>query len=323
MLFAIAIMILLLLFPNQAALGAQSGLRLCATAVIPALFPFLTASKLLTTAPLPCRRLANFFCMNENVFNALIVSFLGGYPIGVVTLCGMYEEGRIKKHEAESAIKFCNNSGPGFFIGMIGGAVFKDVRIGLLLYFIHVLSAIVCIGTNRNPKTLCKIQRQERPDRSFARLFTEAVTASVAAMINICALVVLFSVLNAIVSAFGILSYLPHTVRSVLFGMLELTGGISMLKEQTASLAACAFLMGWGGLCVHMQAASIWQKAGLKVKGYYAQKLLHGVVSAVFALLWLQSRAVFLLCAAICAVICVIYPQIHQKWGRKKKKVIV
>ena len=80
--------------------------------------------------------------------------------------------------------------------------------------------------------------------------------------------------------AAGLTALLPNRLAEALAcGALELSSGILLLSGPGAE-AACALLMGWGGLCVHFQAMSLWQAAGLRPHGYFSAKLLHGLLSA-------------------------------------------
>ena len=133
----------LLLAPQAAASGALQGLRACAARVIPALLPFFVVSRMLTALPLPTpgrradRLFRALFGVRAACLPALLTGLLGGYPAGAAAVTELYRAGALSKAEAERALCFCNNSGPGFFAGLIGAAVLGDVRRGLILYGLH------------------------------------------------------------------------------------------------------------------------------------------------------------------------------------------
>ena len=56
------------------------------------------------------------------------------------------------------------------------------------------------------------------------------------------------------------------------------------LSLSLPALVLAAFLLGWGGLCVHFQAAAVLSGSGLKMKERLGGKLLHGVLSALLAM---------------------------------------
>lgn len=116
----------LLLAPQAAASGALQGLRACGTRVIPALLPFFVVSRMLTALPLPTpgrradRLFHALFGVRAACLPALLTGLLGGYPAGAAAVTELYRAGALSKAEAERALCFCNNSGPGFFAGLIG-----------------------------------------------------------------------------------------------------------------------------------------------------------------------------------------------------------
>ena len=76
--------------------------------------------------------------------------------------------------------------------------------------------------------------------------------------------------------------------------------------------AACALLMGWGGLCVHFQAMSLWQTAGLRPHGYFSAKLLHGLLSAVLALACFAPSPAALLSAGALTACALLAPLLRK-----------
>ena len=140
----------LLLFPDTGTQAAHDALVLCAQTVIPSLFPFFVLSSLLVQSDVPrllSRAMAGvmypLFGVSGAGASALILGLLGGYPVGARTVAELYGRGEIAREEAEQLLAFCNNSGPGFFLGVCGTAVFGSARAGMYLYLIHVGAALV------------------------------------------------------------------------------------------------------------------------------------------------------------------------------------
>ena len=272
----------LLLAPQAAASGALQALRACAARVIPTLLPFFVVSRMLTALPLPTpgrradRLFRALFGVRAACLPALLTGLLGGYPAGAAAVTELYRAGALSKAEAERALCFCNNSGPGFFAGLIGAAVLGDVRRGLILYGLHAFAALMTglLLPGSAPPAALRTVRREKP--VLSSLLPEAVQGSCAALLQVSGLIVFFSSMLAVLQAAGLTALLAC-------GALELSSGILLLSGPGAE-AACALLMGWGGLCVHFQAMSLWQTAGLRPHGYFSAKLLHGLLSAVLAL---------------------------------------
>ena len=283
----------LLLAPQAAASGALQGLRACAVRVIPALLPFFVVSRMLTALPLPTpgrradRLFRALFGVRAACLPALLTGLLGGYPAGAAAVTELYRAGALSKAEAERALCFCNNSGPGFFAGLIGAAVLGDVRRGLILYGLHALSALLTgllLPGSAPPATL-RTARREKP--VLSSLLPKAVQGSCTALLQV------------------------RLAEALACGALELSSGILLLSGPGAE-AACALLMGWGGLCVHFQAMSLWQTAGLCPHGYFSAKLLHGLLSAVLALACFAPSPAALLSAGVLTACALLAPLLRK-----------
>ncbi len=140
---------------------------------------------------------------------ALLTGLLGGYPAGAAAVTELYRAGALSKAEAERALCFCNNSGPGFFAGLIGAAVLGDVRRGLILYGLHALSALLTgllLPGSATPAAL-RTARREKP--VLSSLLPEAVQGSCAALLQVSGLIVFFSSMLAVLRAAGLTALLP------------------------------------------------------------------------------------------------------------------
>ena len=104
------------------------------------------------------------------------------------------------------------------------------------------------------------------------------VGSAAAAMVNICAFVIFFLVVMALVRQAW------PTVPPLALGLLELTGGVTSLEASPAGFCMAAALLGWGGVSVHCQTAAVLEDTGLSLKRYLLAKALQAVVSALFAL---------------------------------------
>lgn len=325
----------LLGFPEAAAQGAIHGLRVCGTALIPALFPYFVLSRLVISrasleklSARADRPMRYFFGVEGGCFPALLSSFLGGYPIGIATLVSLYENGVVSRQDAQRAICFCNNSGPAFFLGVAGGIVLQSPRAGAALYGIHILAALTSgiLLASRTPQQAV-LRRQPAPQasRSLVRAFPEAVAASCAALLQISGLVVFFSVLNSLCDQAGLWRSIDAfpAARGLLGGLLELSSGILQLAGPWETrFLACAFLLGWGGLCVHFQAAGLWTAAGLRPRGYFTEKALHGLFSLLFAAVYLHPGILSVGILFLFLVFCAFFPLLRKRGLEIRSAVI-
>lgn len=282
----------LLLFPAQSADAAREGLSLCLQSVLPSLFPFFVLSSMLVASGAaeafghalePVMR--PLFYLDGAGAGALSLGLVGGYPVGARTVAELYHAGRLSRPEAERLLGFCNNAGPGFILGVCGGAVLQSARAGAYLYLVHVASAVLTgVFLRRGALFECDAERRSHRPRgaennpSHVAAFTAAVRDSFAAVWSVCGYVVLFAVLLRFVTLL-----LPE--RPLLAGFIELTNGVMSLPPGRGGFVLCAVLLGWGGLSVHAQTLSVLEDTGLSTRWYFLGKTVQAALSAPLALL--------------------------------------
>ena len=106
-----------------------------------------------------------------------------------------------------------------------------------------------------------------------------AVTRNAAlTMLNVCAFIIFFLALAAL------LRQLWPGLPPLAMGLLELTGGVTALKNDAAGFCMAAALLGWGGVSVHCQTAAVLEETDLSLGRYLLAKALQAVVSTLLAL---------------------------------------
>ena len=266
--------------------AAAQGLALCATSVIPALFPFLVISRFLVAlgfatwvSPLFRNLMTPLFRLPGIAGSALFLGLIGGYPIGAQTAADLYRTGQLTKRETEGLLSFCNTSNPVFLISVLGIGVFGSIRCGVWLWLIHLLSALLTgILLRRKPTAPCRpLPSSATPPSNFSVCFVSAVRDSAIAMLNVCAFVVLFYVL---VSP---LQTLPPKACTVLTGMTELFSLLPHLKADRFSWILASGCAGWGGLSVLAQTAAVLDCTGLSLRSCLLGKALQGILAGLLA----------------------------------------
>lgn len=306
----------MVLAPQQAMEGAATGLTLCGNVIIPSLFPFLILSALAVELGLAARLgkllepvMRPLFRVNGSCACALVLGFIGGYPVGARTAINLYENKLCSRIEAQRLLAFCNNSGPAFIFGVVGAGVFADSRAGLLLYLIHALASL-CVGLvfrfygRKEDRVPASAQPSIRAVR-FSSAFTGSVSSALQSTLGICAFVVFFSVVISLLTGFGILSALAGGLTAflsplgmtetwahrLLTGLLELSSGVWSLSgggTLSGKLSMAAFMLGWAGLSVHCQVLSFLTESGLSMGTYFGGKALHAIFSAALTALALH-----------------------------------
>lgn len=308
-------MVSLILWQAEVKRAVIDGLSLCATVIIPSLFPYFVVSSLFIELGL-LQKAGKFlgpiiypiFHVSGVCATALLLGFVGGYPVGAKTAISLYESGQCSKAETQRLLAFCNNSGPAFILGVVGAGVFQSVYLGLLLYGIHI-AASICTGILFRFYQFDKKDRQRKNTvikikaTSFSKSFTSSVLSALQSVLNITAFVLVFSVFTRILilsGLFGVISKFLALILSpigmdgmwagrLLSGILEITTGVSSLigvKFSVAKLSMASFMLGWAGLSVHVQVLSFLGDSGLSARPYFLGKLVHGVLAALFTALF-------------------------------------
>ena len=306
----------LVLWPNQAMEAARSSLALCGNVIIPSLFPFFVLSSLVVELGMSryLGRLlqpvmAPLFRVNGACAAALALGVVGGYPVGARTAISLYQSGQCSKTEAERLLAFCNNCGPAFILGVVGTGIFGSGRAGLLLYLGHIAASLLVgllfrfykpgqgPGRGREPAVQFQTAR-------FPVAFTRSVTGALQSTLNICAFILLFTVVIQILTVsgwltgaaaclsalFGPLGLSQTWAERLLAGFLEMSTGVSTLTSGalTGRISMAAFMLGWAGISVHCQVLAFLGDSGLSLRTYLVGKALHGGLSAVLISLLLR-----------------------------------
>lgn len=282
---AILGMLLLMVRSGAARAGALQGIQLSAEVVVPSLFPFFVLSRRLTQSGILrfqrgnrlCRRL---FGVQAAGMGAFLMGFCGGYPLGVAAACQLYRNGQLSKDEVQRLLVFVNNTGPAFFFGMVGAVLFPNVKVCAVLYLIHILSAVLAGLLMQQPGAESDNLSFESPALSHETL-PESIRQAFFSVCQLCGYVVFFSAVLGMVPGFG-----NDIFRAILCAAVDLPNGIAAIArigDPVLRFFLCAGAIGWGGFCVHMQAAGLWQQADLEPRGYFRGKLCHAAVSCALA----------------------------------------
>ena len=301
---ALCAMAALIFSAKEAAAACLNALELCGKMIIPALFPFFVLSILLNRLGLPGMLGKLFAPFASRLYgisgagaSALLIGLTGGYPLGAAYIADMERQGSITASEGERLLGFCNNSGPAFIIGAVGSGVFGSVKVGLLLYAVHIFSALAAGLFFRNRSFCGETQPVLLESVDTGSVLAEAVKQAVASILNVCGFVLCFSVMVGLLDAQGLFSlacgflsshlgWELHFSRALLTGVLELgsaAGAMAGLDLTPHNLALAAGVLGWGGLSVHFQTLAVL--AGSKIKGtlHLTGRLISASIAAVTA----------------------------------------
>ena len=278
------------------------GLSLCASTVIPSLFPFMVISELLVKSGVG-NALGKFLApVMKRVFNlsgaGCSAAFLGslcGFPIGAKTAISLYDSGDISKSEAEHLMTFSNNPSTAFLINAAGITLLGNKSLGVLIYFCVLGSGFIAgfltrffIRSDSKPKSS---EHKKRRRISGVEVFTTSVSGAAGGMLTVCAYVIFFSALTgALADMLSAFSDIPDWTRALIFGFFEISSGISRAAEISHPFTAailCSLIAGWSGLSVHFQIISIGSGRGISFKPYIISKFFQGLLAAILTAIFL------------------------------------
>lgn len=210
----------------------------------------------------------------------------------------LWHSGLCTKEEAAALASVCNNTGPAFLIGMCGCGLFHSVRLGVFLYVVHILSALITAFLLRPRQLPPAAPSRPLPEQlPFCSLLTQAVLSAGRSCLMVSAFILFFSVVLCLLRLTGILSAICAMAAPLLFciglsdigvqslftGLVELTQGLAPLTPSAGStvsrLAAASLLCAFGGLSVLFQTAAATE--GLPVSRCVLGKCTHACISAL------------------------------------------
>ncbi len=253
--------------------GMCKALDVCAHSIIPSLFVFMVLSNL------TCSLL-----LDEDSISIppkFLIWFLGvlcGFPIGATVCERMLVKGVISKNDAEKLLPFCNIASPAFVLGVIGVSMLNDKRLGFLLLFSQIISSFIPVLFLK----VCTQKTENSPKKiKIFEAFTDSVEKSVKSVLNVCALICVFTVLLALIE---------NTYFENMALILEISCGSALAtsfytSSPFLSIAMCGFCCGFSGICVHMQIFSVAKNVKPRYSKFFFKKVILGVFTAALSMM--------------------------------------
>ena len=259
---------------------------------------------------------------------AFVMGLISGYPVGAKVVSNFREQNLITKDEGERLLAFTNNSGPLFILSSVGIGLFGDTKTGILLLCTHILSCItvgIILGkfskktdeefklrmntklTHKKSEAYTISNTHNVSLKNLGGILANSINNSISTIFLIGGFVVIFSVIISILNETHMLDLLSNLLKPILqiinididfakpllSGIIELTNGVKQvssihIKAISQNVIICAFLLGFGGFSVLLQAFSIVSKTDLSIKKYIIGKFMQGVFASFYTFLALK-----------------------------------
>ncbi|MFD1735701.1 sporulation integral membrane protein YlbJ [Bacillus salitolerans] len=325
----------LISFPQESFDASIRGLEMWWEVVFPSLLPFFIVSEMLIGFGV-----VNFIgVLLEPIMRPLFrvpgvggfvwaMGMASGFPAGAKLTARLRQEKQLTAIEAERLVSFTNSSNPLFIFGAVAVGFFHNPKIGIVLALAHYFGNI-CVGLLMRFHGAPKQNKGERSSeknsklsfknafyalhhtrlndkRPLGKLLGDAVMSSIQTLLMIGGFIILFSVLNrllTLVHITDILGYFISFLLSVLSlpselsvplisGLFEITLGSQMTSETTNvdlahKVVITSFILAFCGFSVQAQVASILSETDIRFKPFFIARIFHGFFASCFAyILW-------------------------------------
>lgn len=279
------IIFLMLINPNVCKDGAVYGLILSSKVIIPSIFPFtvfvlyILNSEILEKSNFLTPITQKILGLNTSAFAILILSFIGGYPIGAKLLNQAVELKKTNKENATVMINYCVNAGPAFIILAVGSGILNSKTLGYILFVSHILSSFVLAIFS---KKYIKPQKNNQPKTNLNIMdnFVLSVSGSASSTLSICSFIILFSVILNYINFYSQnFSFLKNIVY-----LLEVTNAVTQIKN----VILISFLLGFGGICVWFQVFSMARNFKINYLLFILFRFIQGILSSGFTYIFLK-----------------------------------
>lgn len=292
-----------LLLGAPAASGAiRDSLSLCGRSVLPAVFPMMVMSGILSDGgggriidriiggPI-CR----LFGISRSAATAVILGFLCGFPVGAMTAARLCKKGRISPPELCRLLTFINNPSPVFVICAIGTSSLGSTALGTAIWLsveISALSAGIISRFVMGSYDSVQSHIDASEHLPVSRLIVRSVSSAAAGAVNVCAYTAFFSATVSILALLLARIGLPDFIGRFVGGLFEIVGGSAALADPSfprSSVAALAAACSWSGISVQVQIVAVCRDAlgdtELSFAPMVLSKLFQATLSPILALL--------------------------------------
>lgn len=285
----------MIISPAKYISASLDGIGAWAFNVLPSVLPFMFFTRLLSSLGTLPKLTKPFSFITQKLFNtppismyAFLMAILSGYPVGSKIVADMYMQGKISQEEAFRMMSFCSTSGPMFIVGAVGVKMFKNTKIGWILFLSHVLGAILNGIFFRFIHLKQQDRQQETSSKNQSFDISEIVLNSTLSILSVgCIIVVFFIIIESFIPAFNLL---PQNLSALLQGVVEITKGslsLAALQNRFYAICAASFTISFGGISTLLQSLTMTSKLKMPASLFACQKLMHGIFSCAITFLLL------------------------------------
>lgn len=259
----------------------------------------------------------------------MVAGYSSGCPIGSMITAKLRRNQMCTRVEAERLMSFTNNSSPLFMLVAVSVGMFKAPQLGILIAGAHYLANLTLgfalrfyrkndseIIPNNSPggNVIARAFREltqchAKDNRPIGQILGDAINNSVAVLLKIGGFMILFAVIIRLLNRLGFIDFLASVFAQIFFplhldqeifsaiasGMFEITLGIKLASETSSTLFqqlfATAIMLGWSGLSIHAQVASLIADTDIRLYPYIITRFAHASLAALYTyIFWYHQK---------------------------------
>lgn len=274
--------------------GMEKGIGFCLEVLIPSLFFFMVIAAYIVQSgicEILCRPLRGIseklFHLPHEATAVILLSVIGGYPVGASCAATMAKQGRLSASQAAKVAYIAVAAGPGFLINFVGTALLGSpgtgyVLLGAQIFAVILTGVIVGHTVKSEPLAYSSAKRFQN-----GNLLVSAVQNASRAAFGMCAMVVIFCALSEVMDV-----VIPsEAICDIASAILEITNGCHRTCGMLP-LYITAFFVGFGGLSVHFQIFSILGEVPVKKHLFFLFRIIEGIIAALATYIYLMVMPV-------------------------------
>ena len=290
---------------SVASLGAHKGISYCVNVLIPSLFIFMILTSFVVNSGIAqnLSKILNpitkfLFYLPGCTAPVIILSLIGGYPVGARGAKSLYESKEINIEQLNRLMTFSVNAGPAFIIEIVGNILLKNYKLGYLIFIVQIILSLSIgiisgiIARKKNLNFYFSKNKYKNHKLNVSDSLIKSCSETSKSIIIMSALIVVFytliEILNYSLLTKTVLNHFfdsndsINSFRAIFISIFEMTSGCNEVVFKNAPTGIIFFAVGFGGICAHLQIKSIFEKDDFRFIKFTAYRLLNGILTALF-----------------------------------------
>ena len=257
----------------------------------------------------------------------LSMGLAAGYPMDAVITARFRRQDMCTRIEGERMLAFSNTADPLFIFGAVAVGMFGMPLLGKTIAIAHYIAALLVgiafrfygmgdrsttperirTGSILGRAAEALVRARKEDSRPFGQIMGDAVNESIKTLWMICGFIMLFSTMVKIIDVVGLYPLLAMPfellfrlagidaalVRATVTGLFEIDLGALAAAKSLAPLAQqvaiAGAIIGWSGLSVHGQVASVLSGTDIRMAPYVVARLLHAILAYITTLVLMRN----------------------------------